>query len=253
MCWEYTALGTLLWDEKEVIAARVCFTLHKYLVYDSPSRGVLHPTITDWEESLLYSLVDNDKSQLRLSSGLVVHTVDGLLELLDLSVNDLLLHAISNPISVDDEVCWVLLLVWVLSKYLNSIPECSGELCIHNFLASLKDNSLRVILAQCLVVCGTETYIGVSTLMTNINTYQHSQGMYTSIDLQVVEVSSHLYIDLPEDIRCNWEPLLSSSCSHNLTSHTSLITYCLIHRVGSLTKDQYEANVRSTILQYIAI
>ena len=93
------------------------------------------------EEALSDALVYNNKSDLWLLAHLVVQLGEGLTELLELAIDDLIAHGITHTISVDDKVGWELPVV-VLSEDLDCLLQGLLHLRLHNLLALPLDDVL---------------------------------------------------------------------------------------------------------------
>jgi len=111
MGWSDASLGCLLWDEEEVEALVVLLILNKVGVNDTAWRWVFDcgsavTTLTLDEHPLVDSLVDNDKSDWRNTSELVVEWLENFFELRDFLLDDLVSHSFSDSVSVDDDLAW---------------------------------------------------------------------------------------------------------------------------------------------------
>jgi len=193
-------LGAFLGHQKEVIGRVVFLILDDTLVNDSTRRRVRQAVVIAHKEPLLDSLVHDHQSQIRSRGCSVVHEVDCICELLYLSLDDLLLHAISDTISVDDEVLGVHMLLRVLCKCLYRSLQGVSQFAIDHFLTTGQHNSLGIVLAHARVDRSTKSNIGMLAFVAHINANKHGKRVDTLGNLQMVQVSTELHVDLSQNI-----------------------------------------------------
>lgn len=117
-----TSLSSELWNKIEVIILVIGIVLNNIGVDDATRWWVYQLSISIFnEESLCDSLVHNNNSDVWSCATLVVDIIDSLLELLNFVLDNLLSHGISNTISEDDEVLWLLIILRFIG--LDSIDE----------------------------------------------------------------------------------------------------------------------------------
>lgn len=199
-----TTLRGVGWCQEkiELLVAATSSTLNQALVNDAARGRVGHPAVGVLnEESLNNPLVDNDHRDLGLLLRCVVQLLDSLLELGDLGVKDLFALSITDTISVDHKVGWELVLV-VLSEDLDGRLDGLLHLVLHDLLALLLDQVVRVVLTHILVRRSRETNDGLGTSVTNINTDQHGSLLVQNLwELQLEQVSTNLRVQLAKDVR----------------------------------------------------
>ena len=128
MNWSHTSLSSLL-RHKEKVKALVSFAvLDKVCINDRAWRWILSLAISSLNEhSLVDSLVDNDKSDWRRSTNLIVERLKSFLELCDLLIDDLLSHLLSNSISIDEKFRWRFTSMIVLKLH-DSVNQASIQI-----------------------------------------------------------------------------------------------------------------------------
>lgn len=109
--------------------------LHKSLV-DDAARGWVDKvaSVVLDEEALRDALVDHDEGDLGLLPSLVVQLSEGLTELVDLLVDDLVTLCVTNTIAEDDEVGGELAIM-MLSEDLDSLLQRLLHPRLHDLLA----------------------------------------------------------------------------------------------------------------------
>jgi len=137
---------------------------------------------------------------VRLVGSFVVDFGDNFSELRNFLLENLLSHGITNTVSVDDEVVWVELLGVLVGVRVESGLKSSSKLLVDDLLSSSLDNLVGEVLTHLLVDGGTESDNGVLTLMADIDTNEHSVGRDLVGEVEVVEVTSKLGVDLSEDV-----------------------------------------------------
>lgn len=151
---KYASLGRVCRGQEEVKQTTRFFTsivLNQSLVNDASRRWVPQTAIVVLhEEPLRDALVDDNNRDLGHRGCLVVNLVDCSLELRDLSGKHLVTHSVTDTVTVQDEVCWELLLV-ELGKHVDRIFQCILHLALHDLLAFLLDDVFRIVLTQLLV------------------------------------------------------------------------------------------------------
>lgn len=134
-------MGGLLRNKEEVEALVVILVFNKLAINDTTWLRIRRLAISVLDEhSLVDSFVDNDKSDGRLRE-LVVKWLDSFSELMDLLLNDLVSHLLSNSVSVDDDLRRVGSLVFV-GKGLDSTDQASVKILFDNLLVFLLDDDV---------------------------------------------------------------------------------------------------------------
>ena len=106
--WEDASLSSGLRNKVEVVLRHRVLVLHNAGVNQGSTwRIVESASLVFNEEPLSDPLVDDDHSDERLLLGEVIGLVDRLAKLLDFLLKDLSAHCVSNSISVNDDVLWV--------------------------------------------------------------------------------------------------------------------------------------------------
>lgn len=178
------------------------------------------------------ALVDDNEGDLRLSSCLVVQLSEGLAELPDLLVNDLISLGITDTIAEDNEVGGELTLV-VSGKDFNSLLKRVLHLSLNDLLALSLNDVFRVILAHFLVGACSEANDRVGACMTNIDSDQHRLHVVHDLrELEVEEVAFDLRVDLTQDVGSFTHVELESIASgDNLRWDLKLMEELLVHLV----------------------
>lgn len=151
-----TTLSCCLGDKVEIVLRLRVLVLYNGLINQAPRGGILDSTllILD-EESLSDPLVDNDHCDVGLLLGQVVGLIDGLSELNNLLLKNLASHAITDSISVDNEVLWV---VSMLFTEMSKRPlDGILQLLVYDLLPFALEDPVTVVLAPRFVDSGTET------------------------------------------------------------------------------------------------
>lgn len=104
MDWGHTSLSGLLRHKEKVKFFVTVAVLNKVGIDDWARWWIITLAISSLNEhSLVDPLVDNDESDWRRSTNLVIERLESFLELSDLFINDLFSHLLSNSISIDDQ------------------------------------------------------------------------------------------------------------------------------------------------------
>lgn len=146
------------------------------------------------------ALVDDNEGDLRLSSCLVVQLSEGLAELPDLLVNDLISLGITDTIAEDNEVGREVALM-VSGKDFDGLLKRVLHLSLNDLLALPLNDVFRVVLAHLLVGARSETNDRVGACVANIDSDQHrSHVVHDLRELEMEEVAFNLRIDLTQDV-----------------------------------------------------
>lgn len=133
---------------------------------------------------------------------MVVERSEGILELGDLLLDDLVSHHVANSVSIDDDLVRELTLV-VVSKLIASGDDASIQLGLDELNVLWVDDDVIVVSSLSLVSGGTESNNRLLTSMANINTDDHNLLLHESRPLHSERLSSHLGVDLLHDVGCN--------------------------------------------------
>ena len=134
MNWSDASLGSLLWHQVEVELLVTLVILDQLRVDDASWLRVISLTISSCDEhSLVDSFVHDNKSDWRWATDLIVEWLEGLLELSNLLLNDLVSHLCSNSISVDEDLSWLLTFV-VVGKAFDCFDQASVEIFLDKLL-----------------------------------------------------------------------------------------------------------------------
>jgi len=158
------------------------------------------------EESLSHTLVHNDQGDFRdgLSGGLRIASVlhgDDAIELLQLLVNDLLAHGVTDTVTVDEDVggeASVVELAVGLEGAREVVRQDGGRddlLALDRLRASL-----CVVLAHVGVVRGTEANRRLFTLVADVNAHKHGLLGDLRAEGHTPEVTTEFGIHLADDV-----------------------------------------------------
>lgn len=115
VCGQHASLGCVCWRHEEVkhIACIIRPVIFDQSLVDYAARWRIVKTtlVILNKEPLSDALVDNNDSNLRFGSSLVVQLVDSALKLRDFSRQHLVALCITYTITINDEVGWELILV----------------------------------------------------------------------------------------------------------------------------------------------
>jgi len=207
-----TSLSSVLWNQVEVILDVSTFILNKLVINNASWGWITGVALSIFdEESLIDSLVHHNHSHVWLVGCLVVDLFDHLSELRDLLLKNHPSHSITNSISENEEVIWQCSLRIMLNKSTQGSLECSGQVLVNNLLTFLLKDPCAVVLRHLSINWGTEANNRVVTLMTNINPNNHSILGNFFREINVVQVSSKLSVNLSQNVGCNWKALLLDS------------------------------------------
>lgn len=224
--------------------------LNQLLVDDAAGIGVSELTsLVFHKESLRDALVNHHDGQLRLVGGLVVHGVDGSLELGDLLGQNLQTLGITDTVAVNH----------VVGRELTSVEGRKGPDCLHqsllhavldDLLALRLDKVLGEVLTHLLVDAAGQTDHGLWTRVAHVNADQHGSLLVEHLrELQVVEVAASLAVDLANDVGGFGEvELVRVAEGHDLRGDAVLKHYLLEHLVVVFSLEHAEHNSRMTEL-----
>ena len=133
---------------------------------------------------------------------MVVERSEGILELGDLLLDDLVSHHVANSVSIDDDLVRELTLV-VVSELIASGDDASIQLGLDELNILWVDDDVIVVSSLSLVSGGTESNNRLLTSMANIDTDDHNLLLHESGPLHSERLSSHLGVDLLHDVGCN--------------------------------------------------
>jgi len=154
----------------------------------------------DNEEGLDDALVHDQEGELGFAGGLVVAFVAGLLELSDLTVNNLGTLSRTDTVAEDDDVSGEGALVFS-GEDIDSLLHAILDLRVDYLLSLLLDDKVRVILRHLLVSGGGKADNRVASRVAHVDTNQHSfHGVHLLREFEVVEVTSHFGVDLLQDV-----------------------------------------------------
>lgn len=153
--WKDTALSRTRRHHKEVEGLGFVAVLDQSTVHNAAGRRIYKLTGALFldKETLRDSLVNDDEGDLWRLGSTVVQFAEGLAELLNLLVDDLLALGIADTIAVDDQVRWELPVV-VLREDLNGLLQAVLHLSLDDLLALRLHDVLRVVLAHLRVSAG---------------------------------------------------------------------------------------------------
>ena len=199
MSGKNATLSGSLRHQVEVVLALSVLVLHDLSV-DQASRRRVHQTVAVvfQEETLSDPLVDDDDSDLRLDLSQVVGLIDGLSELSHLLLEDLSAHSIADTVTIDYEVLRVA--ATLVSKGAESSLDSLLELRANDLLSLLLDDAVTPVLAESLVDRGTEAHYRHRSRVTHIDTDEHGKTGDLRRELELIEVTTKLGVDLPQHI-----------------------------------------------------
>lgn len=153
--WKDTALSRTRRHHKEVEGLGFVAVLDQSTVHNAARRRIYKLTSALFldKEALRDSLVNDDEGDLWRLCSTVVQFAEGLTELLNFLVDDLLALGIADTIAVDDQVRWELPVV-VLREDLNGLLQAVLHLSLDDLLALRLHDVLRVVLAHLRVSAG---------------------------------------------------------------------------------------------------
>ena len=222
--------------------------LNKTLVNDT-ARGWVHQValvVLD-EEALSDALVDNNESDLGHLTNFVVHFFEGLTELNDLLLDDLLLLSITDSITVDDVVSGEHA-VMERRKDFDGLLERLFHLVLDDLLTLLLDNVFRVVLAHLLVCAGCKTNDRRRSSVADIDSNQHcTMTVHRFRELQVEQVTLDLGVNLSENVAgLAHVKLVAVARGDHLRGDLKLVEELLVHAVVVLVSKDYNHNLRMT-------
>ena len=123
---------------------------NKTFVDDASTRRVVKSSccFIFQEESLVDSLIDYDKCNLRLCSVLWIELADCLLELCDFDLDHCITLGITDTITEDHEVRWHALAFMLLFEGIDCKLQSLLELRVDYFLSTLLHEVLGVVLSH---------------------------------------------------------------------------------------------------------
>lgn len=200
---QHTALGagSRCQEEVELVVLVVWLLLYKGTVDDAAGGWVmLFTVLAHHKEALTDSLVDDDNSDLRLLGSLVRDVVDGSLELGNLVLENLQALSITNTVTVDHVAVREVSIV-VHREGLDSFLQVALHLILHDLLALLLHDEVAVVLTHLLVDRGRESNYRLGASVADVDTDKHGSLLLDDLwELQVVEISTSLGVNLSQDI-----------------------------------------------------
>jgi len=197
------------------------------------------------EETLAHALVHNNQSDLRAHS-LVriwvesVHTIllfDDGIKLLELKIDNLLTHGITDTISVNKDVLWHLSSVKFTISRERALEIVRKHSRRNNLLALLwLRRGLCVVLAHVLIVGSTEANGRLLALVTDIDTDKHGAVRDFLTELHAPEITTEFSVHLTDDVKENAVVvLLNSTVSDKLGNDRRVaVNFVLQERVEVL-------------------
>lgn len=172
------------------------------------------------EEPLANSLVNENKCNVRVLV-FTVNFLDDLLQLVQLVMNDLRAHRVTDTVSVDKNVVGHVTIVVVLVCFESVYEVVKQNLLGDDFFAfDFLRAGLREVLAHVRVVRGTEANDGLLTLVTDIDSHEHSFLRDVFVEVHTPQVSTKLGVDLSENIDEDAVVVLHNGLSsHELRDH----------------------------------
>jgi hypothetical protein len=157
------------------------------------------------EESLSHALIDDDECDVRKSISFrlgVVLVSEDLLELIELVLDDLLSHWITDSVTIDEDLFGECALIEVSVSLQGTAEVLLKNVGGNNFLALLTLRAcLGVVLAHILIVCSNETNNGLFSLVANIDTNKHGLVGDLSSEVHSPEITTELGIDLSHNVQ----------------------------------------------------
>ena len=147
-------------------------TFDEITINDTTTWWVLKFVTIENEEGLDDPLVDNDQGNLGAAGRLVVKVIEGMVELGELPVDNLLSLSSTDTITVNDNVSWQSILV-ILLEHMDRLLDHFLDRAGHNFLSLLLDYKVRIVLRQLRVDGSCETHDRVTAGMADIDTNKH--------------------------------------------------------------------------------
>lgn len=200
MSWCNTALSSLLWNHEEVKAEIGVIILNKNRVDNRAWRWILDllSFLGEHEHPLVDSLVDDNKSHRRLTK-LVVRVLENLLELRDFLIYDLISHALSNTVSVNDDLVWKSSVSSLIT--VKCLLHGLVELLLNDFLTFALDDDVRVVLGEKIVSSCCKSNDRFTSSMANIDTNDHDFVFgHEFWHSHLKRCASNLGIDLLHDV-----------------------------------------------------
>jgi hypothetical protein len=175
----------------------------------------------------------------------VVKHVNCDFKLRNLTCKHLIALSITNTISVNNKVCWILTFM-VFCKKFNCLHNRVLHIVLDNLLPFLLDQKITIVLGHFSIVRGWKTYNWLGTCMTNVDTNQHCTLLQKCIwEFKMIKVATNFTVHLSQDISSFWETeLLAITCSDNLWGHSILKHDFLKHFVVILTLKNADHNQR---------
>jgi hypothetical protein len=124
-----------------------------------------------------------------------------LVELLELVVDDLGTHRVTDTVPVDEHVVRQLALVVIAEGLERALEVTLQDAGADNLLALLALRTcLRVVFAHVLVVRGAKTNDALLAFVANINADQHGFSRYFCPEVEPPEVATELGVDLTQNV-----------------------------------------------------
>lgn len=138
---------------------------------------------------------------LAFSLGVVLISQD-LLQLIELEVNNLLSHGVSDTITIDEDVVGELSSIEVSVGLKGTTEVLLKNVWGNNFLALLSlRTGLSVVLAKEGVVGCDETNDTLLSLVANVDTDKHGLGWDVFAEVHSPEITSEFGIDLSDNVQ----------------------------------------------------
>lgn len=173
MDWSHTTLSGLLRDQIEVKLLSALVVLDELGVNYTTRLRIFSFTVpSSNKHSLVDSLVDNYQSDWWWTTDLVIQRLEGLLELSNFLVNDLVAHLCTHTIPIDNNLGWSFTVVVVLEG-LDSLDQAAIKVLLHKLLVLSLDDDVRVVRGLMLVGRGNESNYTLLSSVTHINSNDH--------------------------------------------------------------------------------
>ena len=198
--WQHTSLRSLLADEEEVVGVVVVFSSAlDDLGVDDGSRRRIGDVVLTSEESLVDSLVDDDESDFGRSSS--AELLQDRLQSLQLTAHDLVPLRVTHSISVNDDVVGVVFVLdLVLSQGIGVAFLQLHLVFIRNLLSFFLVIHIGVVFGVVFVESGAEPDDTLVASVAHVHTHQHGAAVFKLRQLNMVEITSSLGIDLLEQL-----------------------------------------------------
>jgi hypothetical protein len=170
-------------------------------------RSMLGATRSLLKESLSHTLVNDDQGNMgknvTLALGVVLISED-LLKLVELELDNLLSHGVTDTITIDEDVVWQVATVEVLIGGKGASEVLLKDVRGNDFLTLLVlRTGLGIVLAKERIISGDETNDTLLALVANVDADKHGLGRNFLSEAHSPEITSKLGVNLTDNVEVN--------------------------------------------------